>query len=43
MKGLQEGSSDVEKEPITGSIIYTRYKYVYISIYILIYVLYFDY
>ena len=37
MKGLQEESSDVEKEPITGGIIYTRYKYVYLSIYINIY------
>ena len=43
MKGLQEESSDIEKEPITGGIIYTRYKYVYLSILILIYVLYFKY
>ena len=41
MKELQEESSDVEKEPITRGIIYTRYKYVYLSI--LIYVLYSDY
>ena len=33
MKELQEGSSDVEKEPIIGGIIYTRYKYVYLSLY----------
>ena len=37
MKGLQEESSDVEKEPTTGGIIYILYKYVYLSIYLYIY------
>ena len=49
MKELQEESSEVKKEPITGRIIYTKYKYIYISlyislyIYIYIYISYFDY